>query len=193
MAQTRFFDDPARIAANLELQTQAGRYMLNAPANGENMPYLEDVHTRLQHWGANLDARSLELENDLRGLYRPIISKDAFIHVYKNMPPEYSQRAGDIFAGRYQTEKPYTDESRASHPAWMYRSMDDKRTFDVPPPLNPQTREATEVSFQYNIQTRILEKDAFESRFGAPSTRSAAAAVPYAREPAPEPVGPGVL
>jgi hypothetical protein len=169
MAQTRFFDDPARIAAYLEMQTQEGRYMLNAPANGESMPYLEDVHTRLQKWGANLDARSLQIEQELHGMYRPLVRKDAFVKVYENMPREDIKRAGDTFAARYSTVLPYTDESRSSHPAWMYRSMDDTRTFDVPPPLNPQTKEATEIQFPYNIQTRIMEKDTFESRFGASS------------------------
>jgi hypothetical protein len=151
MAQTRFFDDPARIAAYLEMQTQEGRYMLNAPANGENMPYLEDVHTRLQKWGANLDGRSLQIEDELHGMHRPVVSKDAFIHVFETMPREVAQRAGDIFAARYPSKRPYTDESRSSHPAWMYRSMDDTRTFDLPPFLNPQAPEATEIQFPYNV------------------------------------------
>lgn len=167
MAQTRFFDDPARIAAALELQTQLGRYVLNTPGWGEDLPYLEDVQMRLQRWGANLDQNSLQIEDDLRGMNRPLVSKDAFVHVYEPMDKSMADAAGATFAARYRTENPTIDETRATHPAWVYRSVEDKRTFEVPPFLNPQAERATEIGFPWNIQTRILEKDAYETRSGA--------------------------
>lgn len=162
MAQTRFFDDDARIAAALELQTQCGRYMLNAPGPGEDLPFMEDAHCRLQRWGANLDRFSLEVENELHGMNRPAVTKDAFVHVFENMPRATANGIGSAFASRYPTARPYTDESRSTHPAWAYRSMDDTRTFACPPFLNPQAPQATELQFPAHIQTRILEKDAYE-------------------------------
>jgi hypothetical protein len=155
MASTRFYDDYARIGAALELQTQAGRYALNTPGNGLSMPYQEDVHYRLQRWGANLDRNQIDLENDLQGKNRPLVSKDAFVRVYHNMPPEYAKSAGAAFARKFPTAVPYTDESRATHPAWTYReaSMDRWEA----PFINPQAN--VELRFPNNLQTRIIEKD----------------------------------
>ena len=48
MAFTRFHDDPARIAKQLEIETFAGRYQLDRPGPGVNLPYYEDTHHRLQ-------------------------------------------------------------------------------------------------------------------------------------------------
>jgi hypothetical protein len=160
MATTRFYDDPERIAAFLELQTNAGRYALNAPANGCQMPYQEDVHMRLQRWGANLDKNAILLENELRGMNRPVVPKDAFIHVYQNMPREYADAAGNAFAAKYPTATPRTDESRATCPAWMFRDAEQNRW--EAPFLNPQAN--IERVFPHNIQTRILEKDMFETQ-----------------------------
>ena len=161
MACTRFFDDTARIGAALEMQTQCGRYMLNVPGNGEYMPYAEDVHTRLQKWGANLDRNKMYLEDELQGRTRGLVRKDAFIDaagkntVYQNMPASYAKHAGDAFAVKYPTAVPYTDESRTTHPAWSYRETTPDRW--EAPFINPQAN--VEVRFPYNLQTRILEKD----------------------------------
>jgi hypothetical protein len=155
MASTRFFHDPARVAAVLELQTQCGRYALNVPGNGVYMPYQEDVHTRLSKWGANLDRNQIDLENDLIGLNRPPVSKDAFVRVYHNMPAAYAKSAGEAFAAKYSTTTPYTDESRATHPAWSYREASLERW--ETPFINPQAN--VELQFPNNIQTRIIEKN----------------------------------
>jgi len=160
MACTRFFDDTARIGAALEMQTQCGRYMLNVPGNGEYMPYAEDVHTRLQKWGANLDRNKLYLEDELQGRNRMPVSKDAFIdargrnNVYQKIPD-----IGSAFSRKYPTTIPYTDESRATHPAWTYRELTPDRW--ETPFINPQAN--TELRFPNNLQTRIISKDEFQS------------------------------
>jgi hypothetical protein len=51
--------------------------------------------------------------------------------------------------------KPFVEESRASHPSWMYRDLEQTR-WEVPF-LNPLAN--VEKGFHDNIQTRILEKD----------------------------------
>lgn len=164
MACTRFFDDTARIAAALEMQTQCGRYMLNVPGNGEFMPYAEDVHTRLQKWGANLDRNKMYLEDELQGRMRTAVSKDAFVdargrnNVYENMPASYVKYAGAAFDAKYPTAKPYTDESRTTHPAWTYRETTPDRW--EAPFINPQAN--VELRFPNNLQTRIISKDEYQ-------------------------------
>jgi hypothetical protein len=54
--------------------------------------------------------------------------------------------------GHYQ---PFVEESRATHPAWMYRENDRERWEE--PWINPQY--GLEKPFHENIPTRILEKD----------------------------------
>ena len=55
----------------------------------------------------------------------------------------------------FQSHKPFVDETRATHPAWMYRDLEQTKYAILP--LNPQ--EHTCVPFQNNLNTRILEKD----------------------------------
>lgn len=164
MACTRFFDDTARIGAALEMQTQCGRYMLNVPGNGEYMPYAEDVHNRLQKWGANLDRNKIYLEDELQGRSRSFVSKDAFIdihgrnNVYEKMPDSYAKHVGSAFSAKYPTALPYTDESRTTHPAWTYREYTPDRW--EAPFINPQAN--IELRFPNNLQTRIISKDEFQ-------------------------------
>ena len=57
----------------------------------------------------------------------------------------------------YKTEKPLVEESRASHPAWMYKALEQPRW--ETPFFNPQND--LERNFQHNVHTRIIEKDQF--------------------------------
>ena len=70
MAFTRFHDDPCRIKKDLQELTGLGRYMLNVPGNGVNMPFMEDPYIRMQKWGSNLMTNTVNLESDLMGLTR---------------------------------------------------------------------------------------------------------------------------
>ena len=72
MAFTRYHDDECRIEKQLQESTDQGRYMLNVPGNGVNMPFIDDPHIRMQYWGANLTNNTVNLESDLRGLTRRI-------------------------------------------------------------------------------------------------------------------------
>jgi len=131
----------------------AGKYALEMPGNGVDMPYLEDVQVRLQYWGANRMDHTVNLENDLRGLNRPL-NRD---RVGEN---EYQSTAAPMQLISYPSASSYVDESRASHPAWMYRELEQPRWEE--PWLNPQAN--LEKPFYENIQTRILEKDHFQRR-----------------------------
>jgi hypothetical protein len=152
MSFTRFHDDPARIRRELEQSTNTGRYQLNVPGNGINMPFQEDPQLRLQHWGANLRTQTIAIENDLRCMTRPLNRDLLGENNYKTVEPFTT-------AILYPSTNPFIEESRATHPAWMYRDLEHSRWEN--PIINPQALSAIEPVFPRNIQTRILEKDYF--------------------------------
>ena len=151
MAATRFNYDPCRTKKQLQQQTDPGRWVLNVPGNGANPCYMEDPQIRIQKWGANLRTNTINLESDLLGVNRQLsrdcLGKDNYKHY--NVKNEAIQ---------YPTcNALYTEESRATNPAWCYRDVE--QTDWYYPPLNPQ--ENTCLPFQNNLSTRILEKDYF--------------------------------
>jgi hypothetical protein len=150
MSFTRFHDDPARIRKQTEESSFAGKYALNTPGPGDKIPFLDDPQIRLQYWGANLMTNTVNLESDLRGLTRSL-NRDL---VQYNNYQRASMKGSSI---SYPKMDPFIDESRATHPAWMYRDLEQPRWEE--PFINPQAN--LEKNFYDNIQTRILEKDYF--------------------------------
>jgi hypothetical protein len=150
MAFTRFHDDPNRIQKRLEESTFIGRYRLNMPGQGLDLPFMEDPNIRLQHWGANMRTNTVALESDLFGLSRRLNRDLVDIN-------DHTRHAVATGSQSYRSSQPFIEESRASHPAWMYKDLEQTRWEN--PILNPQN--GIELDFQHNIQTRILEKDAF--------------------------------
>jgi hypothetical protein len=150
MSFTRFHDDPARIKYGLEISTYSGRYALDTPGPGVNLPYLEDTQIRMQKWGANLMTNPIHIESDLRGLTRQLNRDHQDLNNYKNTQVQTSKNS-------YEKVDPFVDESRASHPAWAYRDLEQNH-WEVPF-LNPLAN--IEKKFHSNIQTRLLEKDYF--------------------------------
>jgi len=154
MAFTRFNYDTQRTAKLLQESTGPGRYMLNAPGNGSEPCFFEDPHIRLQKWGGNIrnvpNSTPVDIASDLDGRTRRL-TKYCSATQYPN--------AGVVQTNskKYPTCKPFTDETRASHPAWMYRDLEQTRW--EYPLLDPQ--ENVCFSFHNNISTRILEKDHF--------------------------------
>ena len=153
MSFTRFHDDEIRIKKQLEQQTYTGRYQLDVPGQGSSMPFQEDAHLHLQKFGANLRTNTINLESDLLGLTRPLGRDDQKEQDYKanEVPTEQIS---------YGVEKPFTEESRASHPAWMYRDLE--HPVWEQPIVDPQAH--LEKPFHDNIQTRILEKDYYKPK-----------------------------
>lgn len=152
MAFTRFHDDPIRIAKRLDESTFVGNYFLNTPGQGLQLPFQEDAQLRLQKWGANMVTDSTNLESDLFGLGRKL--NHDYDRTYKQ------DNISNPRALAYTSSQPFVEESRASHPAWMYKDQDHTR-WEVPI-LNPLAN--LEKGFQENIQTRILEKDYFRPK-----------------------------
>jgi hypothetical protein len=153
MAFTRFHDDPVRIQKQLDESTFAGRYQLNTPGQGTQLPFLEDPNIRLQKWGANLRDNTVQFESELRGLTRPLNRDSIELNIYQKNKTPMSIHPSSY----YSSENPFVEESRASHPAWMYRDLEQSKW--ETPFLNPLVN--LEKPFHNNIQTRILEKDYF--------------------------------
>jgi hypothetical protein len=150
MAFTRFHDDPNRIKKQLEESSYAGRYFLDTPGQGIDLPFIEDPQIRMQGWGANLRTNTVNLESDLIGLTRPL-NRDL---VDFN---DYKMNAVSSSTVTYRDADPFVQESRATHPAWMFRDIDRPRWEN--PLLNPLN--GLEKQFAENVSTRILEKDYF--------------------------------
>jgi len=151
MAFTRFKDDPARVNKYLEETTSVGKYHLNTPGNGLVNPYINDSHIILQKWGANLQSNSLLVENELRNMNRPL-SRD--LNTYRPVNSEML---------KYPEKNFNIDESRASLPAWTFREKKQFRT-DFPE-RNDQNNKSNSLPFQNNLQTRVLEKDYYTSKY----------------------------
>lgn len=153
MSFTRFYDDPSRIRKQLDQSTFVGRYMLDVPGAGIDLPFWEDPQIRMQTWGANLQDNYVNLESDLLGMTRKYNRDLVDINDFKKKSVMSSKN-------QYKNFKPFVDESRATHPAWMYKSVEQNRwEFPYLNPLN-----GLDKNFHDNIQTRILEKDTYLSR-----------------------------
>lgn len=150
MSFTRFHDDPTRIRKQLQQSSGLCRYQLDAPGPGIATPFIEDPQIRLQKWGANLKTNTINLESDLRGIGHTLSVDDK----------DYSSQTPYTTNKIYGSSVEFVDESRATHPAWMYRDLEHSRWttsfHDV--------QMKTEIPFSYNEPSRILEKNKMRSQ-----------------------------
>lgn len=145
MSFTRFHDDPERIKKQAQESSDVGRYWLNTPGQGVNIGFVEDAHIRLQGWGANLRNNTVELESDLKGITRRLTHDT---EVYEKYTPV-------SISNQYPTNNEcFTDESRATLPAWMFRDKVSPR-WDV---LFHNPQENIEIPFEVNVDTKMEEK-----------------------------------
>lgn len=152
MSFTRFNFDPSRTQKILEESTFAGRYILNTPGPGDNLPFMEDSQIRLQKWGANAHNEGANIESDLRGLTRSY-NRD---HVDFNNYQDYRFVSQPL---SYTKQKPFVEESRASHPAWECL---DKEMYNWEyPHFNPQQH--LNNIFVQNGSSRLEAKDTVRS------------------------------
>lgn len=148
MAFTRFHDDPLRIQKQLQESTGAGKYQLETPGNGLFLPYFEDPHIRLQKWGANLHNNSTDLESDFRCITRKLTHD---IVDYQSKTPNSS------LLNTFSTVEAFVDESRSTHPAWMFKDLEQSREI-----FSLYDRSVVvEIPFENNSSTRIQEKDTY--------------------------------
>ena len=152
MAFTRFNYDDCRTAKLLEESTGPGRYMLNKPGWGNKPCFFDDPQIRMQEWGANLrkvpHGAPIDIDSDLMGITRPLTkycSKDEYPNtgVVKSKRVRYPTCSGAV-----------TDQSRATHPAWMYKDLEQNHRYILLD--NPQKH--SEINFKHNIYNFDLRK-----------------------------------
>lgn len=150
MAFTRFKYDNCRVEKQLQEMTGPGRYMLDVPGNGTKPCFMEDPYVRMQKWGANLRTNTINLESALMGIDKPLTRdcKESDIPLPNNKAIEYPSC------------QPFTEQPRATMPAWTARDLE-QNNFQLLP-LNPQ--ENTCIPFQNNINTRLVERDSFRTK-----------------------------
>ena len=145
MAFTRFHDDPVRIQKQLQESTGIGRYRLEMPGPGVAVPFFEDPHIRLQQWGANLRTNTVDLNSDLLGLDRRLTHD---VVDYKSKMPISVASVFPVM------ENAVVNESRATHPAWMFRDLEQNRWGMSFHPV----QEHVLVPFPYEVSTRYEER-----------------------------------
>ena len=147
MAFTRFKYDKCRVEKQLQEATGPGRYMVDVPGNGTKPCFMEDPYVRMQKWGANLRTNTINLESSLMGIGQPLTRDcvDSVVPLPKNNAIEYPSCT------------PFTEQPRATMPAWTARDLE-QNNFQILP-LDPQ--ENTCMPFHNNINTRLIEWDNF--------------------------------
>lgn len=158
MSFTRFHDDPCRIQKQLQEMTDPGRYIINKPGWGPNPSFMVDPYVRMQQWGANLMTNSINLESELLGLYKPL-TRDCY---------QYQNFNVNTQSKNYPSCKPFTDQTRATNPAWTARDLEQVNWYILP--LDPQ--ENVCMPFQNNLNTRLLERDYFIPTAPCPQLRN---------------------
>ena len=166
MSFTRFHDDPCRIQKYLEESTNIGNYNINVPGNGSSPTYFNDPYVKIQKWGANLSQNKTDLESELFSMHRKL-NRDT---IKQNNYVDYLNSHNIYNVNNYPTnENEVTGQSRATHPAWIYRETNNFNVnngqHNIPNNfnylhMNPQ--ENICIPFHNNISSRIVQKDYFE-------------------------------
>jgi hypothetical protein len=129
---TRFNSDPARLKKYAQESSGCSRYMLNTPGPGLS-DFMADPQIRLQTCGSNWSNNPIEIEDNL-------------IRQKKKVSSVLLSKDNNFL---------WVDETRASHPAFLYKSTFVDRwekSFRNTP---------IDIPFVTNLNTRILEKDYF--------------------------------
>ena len=146
-------NDLGRLRKEAEMSSYTSRYHLCTPGPGIDAPIPDDVHVGLQSWAGNWAGNRIDLESDLHGQTR-VLNRDHLNGA------EYQAHATVLQpAVRYTRENPFVEETRASHPVWMYRGVEIPRWEE--PWINPQALNAIERPFSTNIQSKQLDRDAY--------------------------------
>lgn len=156
MANTRFYNDEARIIKQLQQSTDPGRWILNVPGNGDRPSYMEDSHIRMQKWGGNLMTNPVDLESKLRGITNiknkcDIIDDPFKIAVNESATVSYPTNT-DL----------YTDQMRYVEPAWELRNAEISNWKE---PLGKIENVRMIPRTKYQINTRNIERDEFDKTF----------------------------
>lgn len=150
MASTRFNSDEARQRKLLQEATDTGRYMLNTPGLGTSPAFVADPHIRAQKWGGNLMHNPVGIESSLFGITSTLSKCDNRYSMDIPFGGRLSRKSYPV------NEAVFTDESRATLPAWTARNVETNNwtPFDFKPTPIYMPFEHT------NADTRLQQKDA---------------------------------
>jgi hypothetical protein len=155
MAFTRFRDDPCKVNIQNQQSTDQGRWILNTPGYGDKPLFMSDPNIISQKWGGNLWTNAIDVQSSLLGMNQKI-GKD---YLGKKNGERNTDNSYPI---KYQNSHILTTEqSRAIMPSWTVRDM--KQVHFAYLPLDPQQN--VFMPFQNYLNTRVLEKDAYDSKF----------------------------
>jgi hypothetical protein len=163
MASTRFSNDKGRILKRNAIDTVVGRYMLDTPGQGLDLPFNADPHFRIQGWGGSAlgEINNLvDINSDLRGLTRPANKDLLSLNDYK----KYAVKPDTPYFATQKEINYLTDETRATAPAWMLKDVAVGDTRWIATHLNPIDLNYLNKPFYENMNTRILVKDSFDMR-----------------------------
>ena len=154
MAFTRFNYDKCRTQKNIQQATGPGRYILNVPGIGDKPAVFNDPQLRMQKWGGNLrgvyNGHPIDIDSDLKNVGKKL-SKF-------NCKEKSTKQSIKTFTNSYPiSNKSLTDQSRTTHPAWLYRDLEQNHMY--PLLLDPQENVCKH--FHNNINTRLLERDTY--------------------------------
>lgn len=141
MSNTRFSYDNSRTIKKLQESTGPGRWILDQP--GTSLNFYVDPHIRLEKFGANLcNENPVDISSELQGRNT---TQTQFGRVSKGI---------NITQKEYSNMKPFTSETRTTHPVFLYRNMENNR-WDYPL-LNTYLENPIQ-----NNSTRIIQKNNF--------------------------------
>jgi hypothetical protein len=144
---TNIRESKGRLIKEAEISTFPGRYHLDTPGNGTQLPYYEDPHMRIQTSSGIIGTSgTVDWESELRGITRPLAKGDIY---------DYRQSKTPTMAPIRPYRQPISDETRATLPAWTFREKEQDRW--ETPFLNPL--EKAFIPFETNMNVRRRECD----------------------------------
>lgn len=153
MSMTRIFDDPERQSIKNQQLTDQGRWMIDVPGNGANPSFILDPQIISQKWGGNLWTHSVDIQSSLLGIDK-YVNRDCLEPEKYKKQTVYASPIDYPVCDNFLT----TEQSRSIMPAWTARDLPQNHAYILP--NNPQSH--TEMPFEQNIQTRVLEKDYYK-------------------------------
>lgn len=158
MAFTRSFYDKEHVRSRLNDDYNNINYIVNVPGNGKTPYYIDDPQIRMQKFGANLSYNLVDINSSLIGLNQ-VLSRDQ--SEGNNGRNGNSTPFNDNFSkiSFPSFKKAVTDQPRMMMPAWTLRDQEQNEWEYLH--YNPQIK--SEIHFENNISSRILEKDNYNS------------------------------
>jgi len=151
---TNIRQSKGRLIKEAEISTYQGRYYLDTPGNGLQLPYFEDPHMRIQTSSGIIGVSgTVDWESELRGITRPLVKGDVYNYRDSKLPS---------IAPIHSYQAPISDETRSTLPAWTFREKEQDRW--ETPFLNPIDKAI--IPFDINMNVRRRECDRMDDLEG---------------------------